>query len=92
MAQTEFTVIEVVKSELEEEVPEELYTLAPWWQWMFTRTYFYTVAQVRLPRALKPEEEALLEEAGNAPNVESISYSTNTVEEGGAGGQAGRKK
>ncbi len=91
MAQTEFTVIEVVKSEQEEEVPEELYTLAPWWQWMFTRTYFYTVAQVRLPRALKPEEETLLEEAGNAPNVESISYSTNTFDEGSTGEQAGRK-
>ena len=81
MAQTDFTVIEVVKSEQDEEIPEELYTLAPWWQWMFIKTHFYTIAQVRIPRALKPKEEALLEEAGNAPNIESISYSTNTFED-----------
>lgn len=91
MAQTDFTVIEVVKSEQDEEIPEELYTLAPWWQWMFIKTHFYTIAQVRIPRALKPKEEALLEGAGNAPNIESISYSTNTFEDNNEGGQAGRK-
>ena len=58
---------------------------------MFIKTHFYTIAQVRIPRALKPKEEALLEEAGNAPNIESISYSTNTFEDNNEGGQAGRK-
>lgn len=92
MAQTDFTVIEVVKSQQDEEVPEELYTLAPWWEWMFIKTHFYMIAQVRIPRALKPKEEALLEEAGNAPGVESISYSTNTLEDTGENEQGGRRK
>jgi hypothetical protein len=81
MAQTDFTVIEVVKSQQDEEVPEELYAIAPWWQWMFIKTHFYMIAQVRIPRTLKPNEEALLAEAGNAPAVESISYSTNTFQD-----------
>ena len=92
MAQTDFTVIEVVKSQQDEEVPEELYTLAPWWQWMFIKTHFYMIAQVRIPRALKPKEEALLAEAGNAPNVESISYSTNTFQDTSGNEQEAKKK
>lgn len=92
MAQNDFTVIEVVKSQQDEEVPEELYALAPWWEWMFIKTHFYMIAQVRIPRALKPKEEDLLEEAGNAPNIESISYSTNVIEGNGENEQEGKKK
>jgi hypothetical protein len=78
MAKNDFTVIEVVQSQQEEEeVPTELYAIAPWWQWMFIKTHFYTIAQVRISRALSSKDEALLAEAGNAPAVESISYSTN---------------
>jgi hypothetical protein len=79
MAKNEFTVIEVVQSQQDEdEVPNELYAIAPWWQWMFFKTHFYMIAQARVLRRLTSKEEALLAEAGNAPSVESISYSTNT--------------
>ena len=81
MANNEFTVIEVVQSQQEEEeVPAGLYAIAPWWQWMFTKTHFYMIAQARVPRTLTPREEAILANAGNAPSVESISYSTNTLD------------
>ena len=81
MAKNDFTVIEVVQSQQDqEEVPNELYAIAPWWQWMFIKTHFYLIAQVRVLRTLTSKEEALLAEAGNAPTVESISYSTNTLD------------
>lgn len=75
-----FTLIEFVKSERDEELPSALDYFAPWCLWGFTQTAFHTIAQIRIPRSITPEEETLLAEAEQDPEIKSLQYSINTYE------------